>query len=281
MFGQNFDPKLFDSPQARASCAGWVDRRTGAGPGDREGQRLDLATARREVIKAIPAFQQDGKFNYERYKTLLAAQGQSEQYFEQTVRTDLLQQTLVRALADSSLVPRSIADNVQRLAEEEREIRELRFRVEDFVPQVKVTDAAISDYYNANKPQFETAESVRAEYVVLTLDSVASQITVPESELRAYYDQNKSRYGTDEQRRASHILFTVGESGTAKDKDGARKVAEGVSGEGACQSRRLRQARQRVFEGPGLGGQWRRPRRVRPRHDGEAVRGGRVQPQAG
>jgi peptidyl-prolyl cis-trans isomerase D len=228
MFGQNFDPKLFDSPQARASV---LDGLIGEKALAQETAKANIAVSPqrvREVIMAIPAFQQDGKFNYERYKTLLAAQGQTEQYFEQTVRTNLLQQTLVRALADSSLVPRTIADSVQRLAEEEREIRELRFRVEDFVAQVKVPDTAISDYYNANKPQFETAESVRAEYVVLTLDSVASQITVPESELRSYYDQNKSRYGTDEQRRASHILFTVGDTGTAKDKDAVRKIAEGV-----------------------------------------------------
>jgi peptidyl-prolyl cis-trans isomerase D len=131
-------------------------------------------------------------------------------------------------VADTSLVPRTVADNIQRLAEEEREVRELRFRPEDFASQVKASDAAINDFYATSKAQFETPESVKAEYVVLTLDAVASQITVPEADLRAYYDQNKSRYGREEQRRASHILFTVGDNGSAKDKAGARKLAEEV-----------------------------------------------------
>jgi len=228
MFGQNFDPKMFDTPQMRASV---LESLLAEKAIAQETTKANLSVSPQrviEVIRAIPAFQQDGKFNYERYKTLVAAQGQNEQGFEQTVRNSLVQQALVRAIADSSFVPRSIADNVQRLAEQEREIRELRFKVDDFVAQVKPTDAVINDYYNVHRAEFETPESVRAEYVVLTLDAVAGQIAVPESDLRAYYEQNKSRYGRDEQRRASHILFTVGDDGTAKDKDGARKIAQEV-----------------------------------------------------
>src|SRR5215470_3845325 len=228
MLGSNFDPKMFDTPQARAAVLDSLIAEKALAQETAKASVFVSAQRVIDVIKAVPAFQQDGKFNYERYKTLLAAQGQSELSFEQRVRTDLVQQTLLRAVADSSFVPRTIADSVQRLAEEEREIRELRFRVEDFVPQVKVTDAAINEYYTANRTEFETPESVRAEYVVLTLDAVAGQITVPEAELRTYYDQNKSRYGREEQRRASHILFTVGENGTAKDKEAARKVAQDV-----------------------------------------------------
>jgi len=228
MLGPNFDPKIFDTPQARAAVLDSLIAEKALAQETAKANVFVSAQRVIGVIKSIPAFQQDGKFNYERYKTLLGAQGQDEISFEQRVRVDLVQQTLLRAIADSSFVPRTLAANMQRWAEEEREIRELRFRVEDFLPQVKVTDAAINEYYTTNKAEFETPESVRAEYVVLTLDAVASQIAVPEGELRAYYEQNKSRYGRPEERRASHILFTAGDRGTAKDKEGARKIAQEV-----------------------------------------------------
>jgi len=189
MLGPNFDAKLFDTPQARASV---LDSLIGEKALAQETAKANVSVSvdrMRSVINAIPDFQQDGKFSYERYKTLLAAQGQDEHLFEQRVRTNLVQQTLLRALADSSFVPRTLSESVQRLAEEEREFRELRFRAEDFVAQVKVSDAAINDYYTAHRAEFETPESVRAEYVVLTLDSVAAQISVPEADLRGYYDQ--------------------------------------------------------------------------------------------
>jgi peptidyl-prolyl cis-trans isomerase D len=120
---------------------------------------------------------------------------------------------------------------VQRLQqsnEELREIRELRFKPEDFAAQVKTTDDAIKSFYESNRTQFETPETVKAEYLVLTLDDIASQIAVPEQELKDYYEQNKTRYGEAEQRRASHILFTVGDKGSAPTKDAARKLAEEV-----------------------------------------------------
>lgn len=225
VLGQNFDPRMFETPQARAGVLeGLISERALA----QESARANIfvpETRLVETIRSIPAFQQDGKFSYDRYRTMLAAQGQSEQYFEQRLRTEIVQQTLLRAIADSSFAPRAVSTTMLRLVEEERSIRELRFSPADFAAQVKVGDAATNEYYASHKANFETPESVRAEYVVLTLDSVANQITVPETELRAYYDQNKSRFGREEERRASHILFTVGEGGTAKDKEGARKIA--------------------------------------------------------
>ncbi|MCS7102245.1 MAG: SurA N-terminal domain-containing protein [Burkholderiaceae bacterium] len=226
MLGANFDAKLFDTPAARAATlqALIADKAL-----TQEAQRAHVwvsAERLRDVIAAVPAFQQDGRFSYERYKTLLAAQGQSEQSFEARVRADLIQQTLLRAVADSTVLPRAVAERLQAAFEEQREVRELRLRPEDFLRQVSITDEQVAAHYASHRREFETPESVRAEYLVLTLDDVAAQISVPEADLRAYYEQNRSRYAQEEQRRASHILFTYGPDGSAKDKEGARKLAE-------------------------------------------------------
>lgn len=226
MFGDNFDAKLFDTPQARAAT---LDALLAEHALALEAANAHVAVSEerlREVIASVPAFQRDGKFDYERYKTLLAAQGLSERAFEQRVRDDLVRQTLLQSVADSTFIPRAVAERLLRIDEEQREIRELRFRPDEFAGRVRVTDEAIAAYYEANRREFETPESVKAEYVVLSLDDVASQIAAPETELRAYYEQNKSAYGQPEERRASHILLTAGEGGTAADKAGARKKAE-------------------------------------------------------
>ena len=228
MLGPNFDPKLFDTPEMRARVLESLLAQKAVAT-ETAKDYVAVSPARVDAaIAAIPAFQRDGKFDLKLAQTLIAAQGQTERGFRQSVQDGLVLDTLPRAISGSVVVPKTVTDNIQRLSEEEREIRELRIRPEDFTAPVKASDAAINDYYAANRSEFETPEYVRAEYVVLTLDSVASQITVPEGDLRAYYDQNKSRYGRDEQRRASHILFTVGDTGTAKDKDAVRKIAQDV-----------------------------------------------------
>ena len=224
--GANFDPKVFDSAEARASILdSLLSERALAHEAARDNVVVSEARLR-EVIGSIPAFQQDGKFAYDRYKTLLAAQGMNEFVFEQRVRDDLVRQTLLQAVGQSALVPNAVLERIYRLGEEQREVRVLRFRPEDYASKVTVTDEAISAFYQGNRSQFEIPESIRAEYLVLALDNVASQIAVPEAEVKAYYEQNRARLGEPEQRRASHILLTVGEGGTAKDKDGARKKAE-------------------------------------------------------
>ena len=85
---------------------------------------------------------------------------------------------------------------------------------------------AIKAHYEANRAQFETKESIDVQVLALTLEDLARQVSVPPAELQTYYEQNKSSFAEPEQRRASHILLTVGDGGSAKDKDGARKLAE-------------------------------------------------------
>lgn len=229
MFGENFDPRMFDTPQARA---GTLDNLLAERSLQREAAAEHVFVTEdrlREVIAREPAFQQDGKFSYDRYKTLLAAQGLTELGFEQRVRTDLARQTLLQAVAGSAVVPKAVAEQVRRLAEEQREVRELRFAPADFKAKVAVTDDAIKAFYESNQRDFQTPESVKAEYIVLTLDDVAAQApALTEKDARDYYEQNKSRFGQEEQRRASHILLTAGDGGSAGDKAGARKKAEEI-----------------------------------------------------
>jgi peptidyl-prolyl cis-trans isomerase D len=240
MFGEQFDPRMFDTPQARAAT---LDNLIAERALQQEASKehVTVTEARlRDVIAGETAFQQDGKFSYDRYRQLLSAQGLSEIGFEQRVRADLARQTLLQAVAASAVVPRTVNEQVRRLAQEQRQIRELRFSPQDFRSKVSVSEDDMKRYYEANPREFQRPESVKAEYVVLSLDDIAGQAPIDEADARAYYEQNKSRFGEEEQRRASHILLTAGAGGTADDKAGARKEGGGAAGEFAGQSRRVR-----------------------------------------
>jgi peptidyl-prolyl cis-trans isomerase D len=221
-FGQDFDPKLLDTQEARASILdGIVLNRALANEANKSG--IVITTDRlREIIASVPGFQEDGKFSYDKYKAYVASQGMTEPMFEQRVRDDLRKQSLIQAVVESATVPKAVAARLDTMLREEREVRELRFTVEQFLPKVKVTDEQVAQFYEKNRPLFETPESAKVEYLVLSPETIAGAGTVPEAEVRAYYEQNKARYGTDEQRRASHILITP-EGG---DKAAARKKAE-------------------------------------------------------
>ena len=224
--GENFDPAVFDTPAAREASLNSLlgDRALRKEAAD--AHVMISADRLRQMIASIPAFQDDGRFSYERYKTLLAAQGMSEAMFEQRLREDLARQTLLDGVARSAIVPAELTDRLAALVQETRTVRERQFRPEEFLAKVSVGDDAIKAFYEANRAQFETKESIDVQVLALTLDDVARQVSVPPAELQSYYDQNKASFTEPEQRRASHILLTVGEGGSAKDKEGARKLAQ-------------------------------------------------------
>ncbi len=229
MFGGQVDSRMFDSPQAKAGTLEGLLAERALSREAVAGHVLISEERLRELIAAEPSFQTDGKFDYDKYKRLLAAQGLTELGFEQRVRGDIARQLLLQSVAGTAIVPKAVAEQVRRLTDEQREVRELRFNPQDFKAKLAVGDDEIRKYYDASQAEFQTPESVKAEYVVLTLDDIAAQVpAVSEADARAYYDQNQSKYGQAEERRASHILLTAGDGGSAKDKDGARRKAQEI-----------------------------------------------------
>ncbi len=221
-FGPDFDPRLLETQEARASILdGLVLNRALANEASKSG--IVITTDRlREIIASVPGFQEDGKFSYDKYKAYVASQGMTEPMFEQRVREDLRKQALVQAVVESATVPKTVATRLDTMLREQREVREMRFTVDQFLPKVKVTDEQVAQFYEKNRTLFETPESAKVEYLVLSPETIAGAGTVPEADVKAYYEQNKARYGTDEQRRASHILITA----EGSDKAAARKKAE-------------------------------------------------------
>jgi peptidyl-prolyl cis-trans isomerase D len=225
MLGDGVDPKLFDTPAARAEILeNLIAQRVVAE--QVASQRMNVTDERvRQTILGIPGLRrEDGSFDDARYKALLSAQNMTPAGFEARVRSDLALQSLPDAVQASAILPRSVRDRVIALQEEAREFRERRFAAADFVGKVTPTDAQIAAYYEANGAQFETPESARVEYVVLSREALASRITLGEDDLKTYYEQNKARFGVPEERRASHILVKAGPDARQKAQELLAKV---------------------------------------------------------
>ncbi|HVE89802.1 MAG TPA: SurA N-terminal domain-containing protein [Burkholderiaceae bacterium] len=222
--GSSFDAKLLETPEARAAVLDQLVLDRALANEANQANVVVTVDRLRDFIANVPAFQEDGKFSYDRYKAFLASRGQSEAAFEQTLRNDLRKQAFLQAVVESAITPRSVIERIERILLEQREVRELRFPAEQFASKVSITEAQITEYYQGNRAQFEIPESVRVEYVVLSPETIAGNIKVADDAAKNYYDQNKTRYGTEEQRRASHILIPT----EGSDKAAARKKAEEI-----------------------------------------------------
>ncbi|MGS0740573.1 SurA N-terminal domain-containing protein [Glaciimonas sp. GG7] len=229
MFGAQFDAKMFDSPAAKQSILeNLIAQRAQLAAVTREHLIVSDATLQQTLLGIPELHGADGKFDNEKYRGLLAAQGTVPKTYEAGLRQDLALQQLTGAVSNTAFAPKSLALRFSTINDQEREIQELLFKTADYAPQVKVTDDMLKAYYDKNSQQFQIPEQVNAEYVVLDKAAVASQVTVSDADIKSYYEQNLQRYTTAEQRRASHILITIKKDATAADKEASKAKAESL-----------------------------------------------------
>lgn len=229
MFGNQFDSSMFDTPQTKRAV---LDNLISQYALSAETERAKLSvpvSLLRESIQKIPGLTKpDGAFDEDQYRTLLAAQGMTATGFQSRLARDMAIQQLNGAVQLTGFTPKTVAEKLSDLNDQERTVQSLAFRAADYASKVKVTDDMLQAYYKDNVATFQVPEQAKIEYLVLDRATIESQITVTDAELQAYYDQNIHLYSTPEQRRASHILIAVPSSASAADKTAAKAKAEAL-----------------------------------------------------
>jgi len=228
MYGREFNPAMLETLEARqALLDSLVSQRLVQLATQKANMTLTDAQLK-EFLATVPAFQENGQYSIERVRAVIRNQGLTEQAFEAKLRRDLLAQQLVTALVEGSIVSRGATERVMAVQLEEREVGETLIRPEQFAGQVKLTAEAIKDFYEKNRKLFEVPERIRAEYLVLSLDTLGEQTQVPDDEVKSAYEKNVAKYVKAEERRASHILIQVPKSAPDDAQKAGREKAEAL-----------------------------------------------------
>jgi peptidyl-prolyl cis-trans isomerase D len=233
-FGEQFDQKLFDTPEFRQGVLdNLIAQRAVSAELTRSHLTVADATINRtlgEIAQEVPgAVKADGKLDQERFAAYIASNtGLTPEGFVQSLRHDMATKQLVSGIQASAFAPRTVTKLVTDLTEQERDVQELAMPLQQYLPNVKVTDEMVKAYYDKNAKQFAIPEQARIEYVVLDAKAIESQVSVSDDEVAAFYKANQARYGAPEERRASHILVAAGKDAKPADKAAAKAKAEAI-----------------------------------------------------
>ena len=253
--GPNFDPAIFDNPEVRfALLDQLVNQRVLQSRARAEAFRVPDSQLQ-ALIAEIPAFQESGRFSLDRYRQTLAAQNMTPEMFQARLRRELTLAPFQEAIALGNIVARSSGERLLGLLEQQREVAPYALDADAFAKDVKIDDAAVRAFYDANDKLFMTPEQVSFEYVQLTQDSLAGQIKVEPAEVRAQYDANAANFGQSEERAASHILITVKPDAGDADKAAARKKAEDLLAQARANPARFADLAKQFSQDPGSAGQ--------------------------
>ncbi len=253
--GRNFDPAIFSNPEVRYQLLGQlVDQRLLQHKAKQEGFRVTDAQLQ-QFIADLPVFQDNGRFSADKYRQLLAGQNMSPQMFEARVRGELTLAPLQEPIALGGIVARGSGERYLSLVEQQREIAIATVDAEPFVKDVKVDDAAIKAFYDANPTAFQTPEQAKVEFVTLTLDALMAQAAVDAAEVRAKYDADAGVYTQAEERQASHILIAVKPDASDADKAAAKQKAEALAAQARANPAKFAELAKANSQDPGSAAQ--------------------------
>ncbi len=227
--GKDYDPTVFDNPEVRYSM---LEQLIGQRVLDAQVRRDNLRVSDAQLAQFIgdlPPFQEDGKFSRSRYEQLLQSQGMTPLMFEQRVRQELTLAPLQEPIANGNITAMSNVERYLGLLEQKREVAVATVAADTFLKQVKVDDAAVKAFYDANQGAFQIPDEVKIEYLALTPESQIGKVKVEQEEVRKQYDANVKQYTKPEERQASHILIAVKPDASDADKAAAKQKAEALA----------------------------------------------------
>jgi peptidyl-prolyl cis-trans isomerase D len=208
-----------------------------------------------EKIYSEPAFQEDGRFNKQRYEAIARSQNMSTVGLDERLRQDYREQQFRGSIVDTTIVPRSTLDSFIRLSQQSREVSVVNLAPEQYAARVKIAPEAVKKYYDEHPVEFTIPEQVRVEYLELSQDAAAARATASADEVKRVYEEEvkAGKHGTREERpREPHPGHPV------PGREGRRE--EGRRGEGQ------RDRRARAQEPQSRSPTWRRRnRRIRAR----------------
>ncbi len=178
----------------------------------------------KEIIRKMPEFQVDGKFDNNRYLAIIQQSGffQSSD-FRDYLRTEMIRRQLTQALVATEFSTPYQANLLQSLQNQLRDIRFAVIGAAQFKEKVEVSDDEVKTYYQTHQDRFQTQEQVKVDYIALNADKLSKDIHITEDDIKNYYQENIARYTQPEQRRIAHILIEFGD-----DEGAAKKQAEAL-----------------------------------------------------
>jgi len=147
-----------------------------------------------DIIRQVPVFQQDGKFDKETYKQALRFQGMSNKGFKSRLKQDEITAQLVSGLSDSAFVTPAQIDNWLRLQNQQRSFTSMTLKAKDYQHEANIDDDMIKAYYEQNTARFMTEEQVSVDYVELSAANLSDQAAADEQALKTFYEERIADY---------------------------------------------------------------------------------------
>ena len=202
----NVDASLLDEARLKGPVLeSLIDRKLLRQVAERSGFRIGDAMLN-QLIVDNESFHENGVFSQARFQGILASNGMSPAQFKDLMREEMLISQVTNGLEVSEFVTDAEMGDVARLTQQTLDVRYFSVPVKGAETDVEVPDDRVAAYYEENKSEFRTEETLQVEYLELKLADLFQPVA--EEEVRAEYERRRESFEGAEERRAAHIMLS-------------------------------------------------------------------------
>jgi len=178
-------------------------------------------------IQSIPAFQEEGRFNRDRYLAQLKQARLDPGEFETEVRRDLERQRMEALVKDGIKVTDAEVEQAYMTRFERVRADWASVESAPLMAQVTVSDADAEAYAKTHEAQFSRPERRQIQYVLISPKALAK--AVPDADAEAYYKEHQAEFERPKRVKTSHILVRVPPTGGSEAENKSKaKVEEAI-----------------------------------------------------
>ena len=178
---------------------------------DEQANQLGLGMSQDKLAQLTmsdPAFQgPDGQFSRQQFDYVLRQIGMRPEDYLQSRGQVAIRQQIVEAVSDGLKAPETFLRAVALYQGEDRTAEYILLPKSQVEPIEEPTEAALKEYFEANKQSYAAPEYRKISYISLVPEALVDEAAITDEQVRQDYDSNVSRFTTPETRTIEQIVF--------------------------------------------------------------------------
>ena len=196
-----------------------------------ESERLKIKVSDQELtaaIQAIPAFQNNGVFDYQRYQQILNYNKMTTEQFEATQMQDLRIEKLRTLILSGVRISDEEAQQWYEWNHAQVNLDYVVFESERY-DDINPSQEEIEKYFKDNEIKYQTDPQVQVRYLHFDPDAYKAGVQINDDAIAEYYQSHTSEFEAEKTVEARHILFKVDEGSNTATVEEKRAKAISVS----------------------------------------------------
>lgn len=197
---------------------------------NQEAERLGIEVSKEAVaasIRSIPAFQNNGTFDYRRYSLLLAQNNLTPEQFESSRRDEIILDRMRAVVLSGVTVTEDEARTWYNWSNAQVDLTYALFRADRY-KDIQLAEDEVQSYFKEHEDAYRTEPRIKVVYLHFNPDAYKSEVKIDDEQVAEYYNSHLAEFKTEKRVKARHILIKVAEDADEKTVDAKKAEAQKI-----------------------------------------------------